>query len=301
MQTLDFSGSDFNCDILGAAANAVGIPRAVWTKESIEERNESILDQWPWLAKQIPVEGRDYYQTRFVELSRRFDQEDGTVGDLLNYIRYIEPECGGCNDYDCTCARVDGLQQHFELKPDSQVEGTQWDRIARDREVFEDKASTGPKDVREAPIEGAPQRPCQNVEDRDIIRPTLEPWSQNVAADGLNLDELPPSMRRAVMANRIRLSAKLAAPSVEAPRRVIEHVMKDTLWLKVKKGGLGRLDIWKRATHTWFSKLTLTQILLIAILAVLVAVLLVVWQRTSGYPTYFRSAPRSHHYRWVPM
>ena len=298
IQTLDLSGSDFNCDILGVAANAVGIPRAVWTKESIKARNESILDHWPWLAKQIPVEGKDYYQTRFVELSGHFDGEDGTLGDLLNHVRSIEPECGECNDYDCTCARVEEFIRQFELGLPSQDEDKEGLYSPSEKEVVDCKAARQPKDVPQVALESVPPPP-----------PATSPISQEAAdeSDKINLDALPPSMRRAIEASRLRVRASIeetarrTTMAVESPKPAIEISTKMCLWQRAKRSGLSQLDIWKRAAQSRFGEMTLTQILLVAILVVLVGILYVVWQRTSGYQPYFRSTPRSHHYRGVPM
>jgi hypothetical protein len=292
MNTLDLSGNDFNCDILGVAANAVGIPRAVWTKESIHERNESILDQWPWLEKQIPVEGKDYYQTRFVELSGRFDGEGSTLGDLLNYIRSIEPECGECNYYDCICVRAEEFIGQFELGLPSQDEDKEGLCSPSEKKVVDCKAARQPKDVPQAALESAPPPPATS------------PISQDAAAefDRINLDALPPSMRRAMLASRLRIRASIeetdrrTTMAVESPKPAIEISTKKSLWQRAKRSGLSQLDIWKRTAQSWFGKLTLTQILLLAILVVLVAILYVVWQRSAGYQPYFRSTPRSHHY-----
>jgi hypothetical protein len=295
MNTLDLSGNDFNCDILGVAANAVGIPRAVWTQESIHERNESILDQWPWLEKQIPVEGKDYYQTRFDELSGRFDGEDGTLGDLLNYIRSIEPECGECNYYDCICVRAEELIRQFEPGLPLQDEGTEEVRISGEKEIVDDKAAKGSND--------APQIAIESV----ALSPPETPPLRNNASDefdGLNIDELPPSIRRAVLAGRLRIqvsadeAARQTVAGVEAPKQAIERVTKESLWLRAKRSVISQVDIWKRAAQSRFGEMTMTQIILLAILVVLIAILYVVWQRTSGFPAYI---PRSHRYRGVPM
>jgi hypothetical protein len=115
MQTLRFSPGDINSDILGAAANAVGVSPAGEPGESIQARYEGLVDQWPWLARQIPVEGEDYYRTCLMEISYRFDQQvcggKITLNDLLDYVRAIEPACGKCCNYNCACERAERLLQ----------------------------------------------------------------------------------------------------------------------------------------------------------------------------------------------
>ena len=113
MQTLRFNAADPDCDVFGAAASAVGIPRFGATSEEIMARQEAILGYWPWLERNILVQGEDYYRSLMMEIEYRFDQQvcggNSSLSDLLSYIRSLEPECGECCSYGCTCERATPL------------------------------------------------------------------------------------------------------------------------------------------------------------------------------------------------
>jgi len=142
MQTLRPSPGDINFDILGVAANVVGISRAGESGESIQARYQGLVDQWPWLGRQIPVEGEDFYRTLLMEISYRFDQrvcgEEITLNDLLDYVRSIEPECGKCCNYDCACERAERLQS-IENELNSTGEDMEVLRVPIEKEAVHDK------------------------------------------------------------------------------------------------------------------------------------------------------------------
>jgi hypothetical protein len=143
MQALRLSPGDINFDILGVAANAVGISRAGDSGDSIQARYEGLLDQWPWLARQIPVEGKDFYRTLLMEISYRFDQQvcggEITLNDLLVYVRSLEPECGKCCNYDCACERAERLLQSIENELNSTGEDMEVLRVPIENEAVHDK------------------------------------------------------------------------------------------------------------------------------------------------------------------
>jgi hypothetical protein len=59
-----------------------------------------IKDAWPWLNDSGLLEA----------IWKRFDNQvvcgGMTLEALVDYVRSIEPDCGGCNRFDCTCKRA---------------------------------------------------------------------------------------------------------------------------------------------------------------------------------------------------
>lgn len=98
---------------LGAAANAVGIERA-WLSsgQSYENGRWVAIEQyWPWLKKQSHIDlGGWTVQTYWSQVADTFNEEVATTGrmtfdQLVDYVRYVEPECGKCNQFTCTCEK----------------------------------------------------------------------------------------------------------------------------------------------------------------------------------------------------
>jgi hypothetical protein len=281
MQTLRLTPANPDCDIFGTALRVVE-PTPSWPADSATARYEAILGYWPWLERNIPVPGEDHYRSLMMEIEYRFDQQVcrgyTSLSDLLNYIRSLEPACGECCSFGCICGEVAPLFRELVQQ--------------QNREIQQIGAPIHPSDESTLP-HTHPEPPP----------PATSPIGQEAADEfeGIPLDSLPPSMRRAVFASRLRVQASIeetarrATTAVESPTPALELAMKDSIWQRAQKSGRRQADIWKRAAQSRFSKLTLTQILLIAILVVLVGILCVDWQRNSGPRPYFRSTPRSHH------
>lgn len=109
--------NDWNSCALGCSGNAVGIPEATpktfFGSDQIcpdgRVRIEHIAEVWPWLNDRmgnfaIPegnlVCGMEAVWSRF-----DFQVCTGamTLEQLSDYVRSIEPECGDCCRFECTC------------------------------------------------------------------------------------------------------------------------------------------------------------------------------------------------------
>ena len=95
---------------LGAAGNAVGIPNGMdvlYRGAIYLNRLYHIMNEWPWLKKAC-VCGRGCLVAGNC-VSTRFNDEvcEGkmTFEELVDYVRSIEPECGACNEFQCTCSK----------------------------------------------------------------------------------------------------------------------------------------------------------------------------------------------------
>lgn len=95
--------ADWNSCALGAAANAVGIPFA---KDHTEEsaRIDAMIKYWPWL-----YDDKGYTQefhTIWATFDDRVCKGLMTYEQLVDYVKSIEPECGECNQFKCTCTNT---------------------------------------------------------------------------------------------------------------------------------------------------------------------------------------------------
>jgi hypothetical protein len=100
---------DWNNCALGVAAQAAGI--------SAQGRSGPIYRKWPWL--EIRVEASEFFHASHIlcpilwitEIWARFDKlvvcGEMTFEQLVDYVRSIEPECGECNRFQCTCVKVE--------------------------------------------------------------------------------------------------------------------------------------------------------------------------------------------------
>jgi hypothetical protein len=115
---------DWNTCALGAAGNAVGIPNFVKTP-----RQQLLFAKWPWLVSEVPQPfepferivycGASYYYEGLGSpwhpwhgrITRRFDEEvcagRMTFEQLVDYMASIEPECGECNKFVCSCVKAE--------------------------------------------------------------------------------------------------------------------------------------------------------------------------------------------------
>lgn len=94
---------DWNSCALGCAGNAVGIEE--YATFQGRGREEVIAIKWPW------IEARNDDGNRWMgEIWYRFDHDvcDGnmTLEQLVDYVRSIEPECGTCNSFQCSCPKT---------------------------------------------------------------------------------------------------------------------------------------------------------------------------------------------------
>jgi hypothetical protein len=103
---------DWNSCALGCAANAVGMPQAIFNFDNRiiykmpdgHSRREWILNEWPWLRNKDKT-GGDFA----VRIYMRFDYGvcDGnlTLEQLADFVKSVEPDCD-CNRFNCDCKKT---------------------------------------------------------------------------------------------------------------------------------------------------------------------------------------------------
>lgn len=88
---------------IGAAANALSLV----AYDGTFARLHAIFYTWPWLAGPM-LRGCRFPSQECTRIIRTFDNDvcDGsmTFEQLVDYVRSIEPACGECNRFECTCA-----------------------------------------------------------------------------------------------------------------------------------------------------------------------------------------------------
>lgn len=122
--TCKMKAGDWNTCALGAAGNAVGVPNFVKTPEwpaPDDLRPHLLFAKWPWLLSEAPQPferffycGAPYYEglgsAWYGRITRRFDHEvctgQMTFEQLADYVTSIEPECGECNKFVCSCVKA---------------------------------------------------------------------------------------------------------------------------------------------------------------------------------------------------
>jgi hypothetical protein len=89
---------NWNCCALGVAANAVGIPASEdGSVLGLRDRRRSIPLEWPWLKE-------SYDNTNYMMyISNSFEFYGLSIPSLVEFIRSVEPDCGECNNFQCTC------------------------------------------------------------------------------------------------------------------------------------------------------------------------------------------------------
>lgn len=117
--TCKMQATNWNTCAMGAAANAVGVPQGIATA-----RLAAIKKIWPWLKgdsadANFPRFGPAHH---LAAIWRRFDNRvvwgEMTLEQLVDYVRSIEPECGECNRFECSCVKpsVEQSVSGVELK-----------------------------------------------------------------------------------------------------------------------------------------------------------------------------------------
>lgn len=97
---------DINSCALGIALNAAGVPainKVSWM--SVNARYFALYVMWPWLSEPVEPTSRvdwcDAVWTRFDNCVIR--DRSMTIEQLADYVKSVEPECGECNRFKCTC------------------------------------------------------------------------------------------------------------------------------------------------------------------------------------------------------
>jgi hypothetical protein len=117
--TCKMESANFDSCALGAAANAVGLPEAELCISGC--RLIPIKEYWPWLRELS--RGKEGHSDDYVsmhggesdwaqQIFYRFDRSvvwgrSMTLEELVDYVRSIEPECGECNRFYCSCKKAD--------------------------------------------------------------------------------------------------------------------------------------------------------------------------------------------------
>lgn len=100
--TCKMEPGNMNSCAFGAALNAVGVPQESWAAM----RYTPLVKMWPWLRLHGgTIQLSDLGETIY----RKFDLEvctgSMTLEQLVDYVRSIEPDCGECNQFACTCTK----------------------------------------------------------------------------------------------------------------------------------------------------------------------------------------------------
>ena len=99
-------GCRYGCAI-GGAVLATGY-------ETEQSAGELAVERWPWLNEERPNRCSTYAAyigcdskagfTAVIEGKITFEQ-------LVDYVRSIEPECGECNRFQCTCVKAEAVPE----------------------------------------------------------------------------------------------------------------------------------------------------------------------------------------------
>jgi hypothetical protein len=99
--TCKMEAYDIDTCALGSALNAVGVPQRSWDPLDSIFRYRQVESRWPWVYSS-PVG-----LTQIVDLfDRKVCSGEMTFEQLVDYVRSIEPDCGNCNRFDCTCTKT---------------------------------------------------------------------------------------------------------------------------------------------------------------------------------------------------
>lgn len=105
---------DINSCALGVSLNAAGVPSinrrpplvVGFSTVSVDARYLALYMLWPWTEERSSTRPG----TWSYEVWNRFDNwvsyGQMTIEQLADYIRSVEPECGTCNRFQCTCQPI---------------------------------------------------------------------------------------------------------------------------------------------------------------------------------------------------
>lgn len=111
---------DINSCAYGCALNALGVPEEETRLQGgeIVFRYEKVRRIWPWTTDDgfsMSRLGQSVYE--------KFDLEvctgEMSLEQLVDYVRSIEPDCGECNRFECTC--VVRNSSHHVPEPDNKA------------------------------------------------------------------------------------------------------------------------------------------------------------------------------------
>jgi hypothetical protein len=122
--TCKMESANINYCAYGAALNAAGIAQCN-LQDNWGIRYIAAVDLWPWIAANDPKRRVQQNLVPFNDLGnsiwQKFDYEvcgdKMTLEQLVDYVRSIEPNCGDCNRFECTCTAIihSEVEQHAEV------------------------------------------------------------------------------------------------------------------------------------------------------------------------------------------
>lgn len=87
---------------IGAALNALGEPT--------KHRYERAIELWPWLDAPSPHD-TDHLMDIYTRFDTQVCRGRMTLEQLADYIKSVEPDCGDCNRFICTCAAAEAIEE----------------------------------------------------------------------------------------------------------------------------------------------------------------------------------------------
>ena len=98
--TCRMEAGNWNSCAIGAAGNAMGVPQGKLLRGN--DRCRGLSAAWPWLWR-----AKNEFAFCWESVASRFDGAvctgKMTLEELADYVRTIEPDCGECNRFECTC------------------------------------------------------------------------------------------------------------------------------------------------------------------------------------------------------
>lgn len=131
---------DINSCAVGMILNACGVPQYrpdFWLTQPNLNRVQEVIDRYPWLVDQLPesfpyhlplqacksklLEGT-YYNWVITAFNNLVMAGTMTLDQLHDIIAEVEPACGICNEFDCSCHEVDTAVQSLVQERSGHVE-----------------------------------------------------------------------------------------------------------------------------------------------------------------------------------